>query len=538
MIEVRESNEKDVSGIRDLFLAAYGRHYAYPAYYDLQVLKKMVFDDDTLFLVAEETEDGRILGTASVIYDLGAYGDLVGEFGRLVVHPDGRKKGIGKKLMQARLARAADRLHLGFAENRVPHPFSQRISHHYGFAAAGFLPEKHSFKKRESLAIYIKHFGDALKFRRNHPHVIPESFLLAQHVLASCGIEPDAIPDSLSSAYPDDSGFEIEEMTTEGYAPLLRFERARAGHKEIFGPAHIHQGFFRLKATDSHYIIAREQGHLVGAIGYTTDEIEKTATIFELVSLDTRPVRFMIDSVISSCRRDFGVEYIETDVSAYSPGMQRTLLELKFLPVGYLPAFAFHGAERYDAIRMARLFVPVNMENVVLFEATQPVADLVLRNFSVRELLPRLGEALPGIPLFAGLSDEQTKRLAEICSLESYPSRTKLITPGQPGERAYVVLAGELIVRAGDGDPAPQVGTISPGQCLGETALLGQRPHSVAVETTTATETAVIERAELAELMRRRPDIGLILYRNLAESLGEKLREIDAGLARPRSEDS
>lgn len=532
MIEIREAIETDVEGIRDLFLAAYGRDYAYPQYYDLQVLKKMVFDDDTLFLVAEDPETKRILGTASVIYDLGEFGDLVGEFGRLIVHPDGRKRGIGKKLMEERLARAKDRLHLGFAENRVPHPFSQRISHRFGFASAGFLPEKHCFRERESLAIYIKHFGDALKLRRNHPHVIPESYLLAQKVLSSCKIEPDAILDDRTPSYPDDSDFEIEEMTTKGYAPVLRFARARANRKEIFGPARIYHGLFRLKATHSYYILAREEEQLVGAIGYTKDELEKTATIFELVSLDERPIRFMINSVIEKCREEYGLEYIETDVSAYSPGMQRTLLELRFLPVGYLPAFSFQGAERCDAIRMARLFVPVNMSNVMLFDATKPVAEIVLRNFSIRKLLPQLAEALPNVPLFSGLGDEQIKRLAEIFSIEKHPKGTKLIKPEQPREKAFVVLDGEITVMAGEDEERRKVGVISKNECLGETALLNQRPHTVCAKTTKDTEVAAIKKDDLIELMRRRPDIGVVLYKNLARSLGRKLRELDAKIAK------
>ncbi|NNE99927.1 MAG: GNAT family N-acetyltransferase [Pyrinomonadaceae bacterium] len=532
MIEIREAEETDAEGIRDLFVAAYGEHYAYPAFYDLRILKKMGFEDETLLLVALDTKTDRILGTASVIFDLGEYGDLVGEFGRLVVHPDGRNRGIGNKLMNARLEHAQDRLHLGFAENRVSHPFSQMISHRYGFASAGFLPQKHSFEVRESLAIYVRHFGDALKLRRNNPHIISEGFLLAQKVLTSCNIEPDCILDDNSPGYPDESDFEIEEMTTKGYAPLLRFERARANQKEIFGPARIHQGLFRLKASHSQYVIASKDGQMVGAIGYATDETEKTATIFEIVSLDKRPIRHLIKEVINKCRRDFDLQYIETDVSAYSPSMQKTLLELGFMPVGYLPAFTFQGAERCDAMRMARLFTPIDMSNVKLFDATKPIAEIVLQGFSARDILPRLGEALPNIYLFEGLTDEQVRRLAEICTLEKYEKEKEIVAAGQKSERAFIVLDGELEVLAGNDDAARTLGVIESGECLGETSLLSQKPHSVSAKTTKRTEAAVIKREDLVELIRRRPDIGVVLYKNLAESLGNKLRDIDAKLAR------
>lgn len=530
MIAIREARELDVEAIREIFLAAYGSNYAYPEFYDLQMLKRMVFDEDTLLLVAEDTGSGRILGTASIMFDIGAFGDLVGEFGRLVVHPDGRRRGIGRALMQGRLERVEGRLHVGIVDNRTVHPFSQRISSRHGFVAAGFLPQKLLFRKRECLAMYVRHFGDALQLRRSHPRVIPEACLLAQLVLANCGMVPDAVADDESQAYPECGGFVFEELTTHGYAALLRFERARGKRREVFGAARLLQGLFKLRASHSHYLIAREKGQLVGAVGYTIDELEKAARIFEIVTMDERPTRQLLREVTRRCRSEQGIEYIEADVSAYSPRMQRTFLELHYLPVAYIPALAFQDAERCDAIRMARLFVPLDILDVELSTQTQPVAELVVRNFATRRLLPRIVEALPNIALFAGLGDEQAARLASLCSLEKFASGTSLLCPGNSGGKAFLLLSGEVAVTAGAGDRA--VGVVRVGECLGESALLTAGPHVVSARATCATEAAVIDRDELAQLIRRRPDIGVVLYRNLAEGLGAKLRRLDADLAK------
>ncbi len=532
MIEVREAADLDVEGIIELFHAAYGENYTYPSYYDPHVLKKMVYEDDTLILVASDTKTKQVLGTASVIFDTGAFGDLAGEFGRLVVHPDGRRKGIGNRLMEARLKHAADRLHVGFVENRVAHIFSQRISDRNGFAAAGFLPLKSVFDKRESLAVYVRHFDGALKLRRNNPHIIPEGFLLAQHVLSNCGIEADAIPDDDAPAYPDERGFDFEKMTAPGYATLLRFERAQAHQKEIFGPARILQGLFRLKATQSHYILARESGQMVGAVGFTIDDIEKAVRIFEVVTLETTPIRCLIEEVISIGRRDYDIKYIEADVSAYSPRMQRTLLELQFLPVAYLPALSFQGAERCDAIRMARLFLPADFDGVRLHETTRAVFEIVKRNFTTRDLIPRLAEALPHVRLFSKLRDNQVRRMAEICTLRTFPEGTRIVDAGDNSKRAYVLLEGEFSVYAGSEKNARKVGTILKGECFGETALLNREPHSVSAVATKVSEVAVIERSDLDDLMRKRPDIGVRIYKNLAKSLGRKLRGLNADIAK------
>ncbi len=531
MIEVREASETDVTGISDLFHASYGKYYTYPGFYDPQVLKKMVFDDDTLLLVAEDTENEMILGTASVLFDLGAFGDLAGEFGRLVVHPEGRQKGIGKKLMAARLEGAGHRLHIGFVENRVTHPFSQRISAHYDFAAAGFLPLKALFDERESLALYLRLFGDALALRRNNPRVIPEAFQLAQCVLNSCGMEPDVIVDDASPSYPDERQFDLEEIHTKGYASLLRFARAKSKKRDVFGPARIHQGMFRLRSSRSDYVIARKDGHLAGAIGYSVDRVEKAVKIFEVVTVDETPIRMLVKEVIKRCRKDFDLAYIEADVSAYSPGMQRTLLELQFVPVAYKPAMAFRGAERCDAIRMVRLFVPVKLDGISLYKATQPVFDIVMSNFTTRALIPRLADAIPMIGMFSGLTPEQIRLLAGICSIDNFKKGEEVVKRGQIGERALIMLEGELGVMAGEGGDRRSVGVIGTGECFGETTLLNREEHSVTAIARTDIEAAVIANAELTALLRRRPDIGVTLYRNLAQGLGKKLRDLDAEVA-------
>ncbi len=96
MIEIREATIDDVHQVREIFVASYSDHYAYPQYYDVASLTKLVYADGTILLVAVDLDNGRVVGTASVVFGIGAYNDLLGEFGRLAVHPDYRGRGIGK----------------------------------------------------------------------------------------------------------------------------------------------------------------------------------------------------------------------------------------------------------------------------------------------------------------------------------------------------------------------------------------------------------------------------------------------------------
>src|SRR6516225_7310179 len=113
MITIREATGRDVAAIREIFLACYGTDYTDLRYYDEALLTRLVYSDDSLLLVAEDTEKGGVIGTASVDLEVGAHSDLVGEFCRLAVHPTYRQRGIGKLLLNERLRRVQDRLQVG-----------------------------------------------------------------------------------------------------------------------------------------------------------------------------------------------------------------------------------------------------------------------------------------------------------------------------------------------------------------------------------------------------------------------------------------
>ena len=226
---VREANEDDARAIVDLFRSAYGPDYVHHEFYDQREIRRMIYDDEALVLVAENARSGRVVGTASVLFRMGADSDLVGEFGRLVVHPDERGRGLGGRLMEERLDRVGSRLHMAFVEVRAPVAPSLNISYHHGFVPVGTLPQKLLFgDQREHAAYLVKYFGDALTLRRNHPRVIPEAHWLAQVALTGVGLTPDAIADEGAAPYPGNGDFDVEGAVS-GRILVAAADRARSG---------------------------------------------------------------------------------------------------------------------------------------------------------------------------------------------------------------------------------------------------------------------------------------------------------------------
>lgn len=524
-VRIRPAEDDDIEGIQALFAVTYGERYSHPEFIAGPYLRKMIYSDNSLLLVAEEAS-GDIVATASVVIDVGAYSDLVGEFGRLVVHPEHRGKRIGHRLMTERIEHVAPYLHIGFADNRVTHTRSQRISLAHEFAPVGFLP----IRNGESVALFARHFGDALSLRRNHPRVAPQVYGLAQRALQSCGIDADAIVDEMSPPYALDEGFEIEEMNARGYASLLRFERGRVQKAEIFSRARLHFGLRTLESHNTSYLLAHKHDHLVGAVGYAHDSsLDHAVRIFELVAADEQPIRFLLKELLQRSREEWRVDYVEVDVNAHAPRMQKTLLELGFVPVAYLPASVFHHTERLDTIRMQRFYVPVRTTGLQLSDPAKPVFEMVIRTLNTRAIQPRLAQMLPATRFGRHLNREQVARLSALFETVYFRKGDAIVKAGERDARLYILLSGGARVYAGSSEE--EVGVVREGELLGEVSLLRKTPHTATAIADGPVEAAMVRHRDLNELLEQRADIGVVLFRNLAAGLSSKLSRTDAFLS-------
>ena len=529
---VREAAEEDLEGILAVFEAIYGSDYPYRSFTDPTWLKRSVYGDDIVMLAALDADTKRVLGSASVVLDVGATTDLIGEFGRLVVHPDARKRGVGRRLMEARLAFVEQRLHVGVVENRCTHPYSQMISHRHGFVPVGFLPLKHRFAERENVALFARHFGNALRLRRNNPRIVPEAHSIAHLALHNCGIEPDCIIDEDATAYPRGGEFRVEELTARSMPAVLRIERGRVRRREVFGPMRLQYGFFKLSARSASYLIAHSKLEdtastpVIGGIGFIHDEVERSVRVFELIAGNDEVIFVLWSALLERCRKS-GVEYIDVDVSAHAPRMQRTLVELGFVPSAFVPAMVFHDVERLDVIKMSRVLLDdARFGHLELIPSAQVFADTVTKNITRQHVLPRLQEAIEDLELFNGLQAEQQARVAAQCQVVSFDEGSELFHMGEPADRMFVIIEGEATIHMPkDGSV---VGEVGPGELVGERALLVGEEHSATAVAHQRMVAASLSKASMDKLTRRRPDIGMILYRNLALALGSKLQRMHA----------
>jgi predicted N-acetyltransferase YhbS len=526
-LQIREARDEDVPLIRDLFTKVYGTSYRYREFYDNYWLKKTVYSDNYLFLVA--TDGNKILGSASIYYDIGSYTDLIGEFGRLVVDPDVRERGIGTMLMKERLKFANQRLHFGLANTRTRHTFAQRISYKHGFQPIGFLPLASLFEERESTAVMGQLFPSARELRRNHPRIIPEVFPLASQVLSNLNLPNDLLVIEDADSYPMNEEYGIDELAESGLPYLLRIERGRLKRRQVFGNLMLSYGYFALQAREAQYLVARQGETIVGAIGYVYDQIGKTIKIVELIDIDDAVGGFLLRELDRHASKDLEVAFAEVAVSAYWPRIQRTLDQLGFCPVAYCPSYVFHGMERLDAIRMAKLYVPYQLGRLQLIPQVEEIFNTIAPGFLSKRIGIRIDEFTRNVSIFKGLIDSQLRSISGICKVVNFWAGDIIFSEDEVHRNLYMLLSGEIEISVGPADVL--VGKVMAGDVLGEISLVAGSPHSATARVSKDAQCIIVAHEDFESLTKKYPRIGLTIMQNIAHSLGDKLLQADITIA-------
>lgn len=229
----RHIKESDIPGVINLFKRNYGDDYAIPEFYDDQWVKRGIYSDHIIWLVLEE--EGEVVASGACVLDYGDANDQIGEIGRVVVHPDRKGRGLGKRLVAALLDATDDTVEFAFGEARTVHPLSQMLFERAGFSAVGFLPQTYTFgEARESFVLYAQLYGNGKMLRaKKPPQVISEVAPLARHALSAFGL-PEELNIVECDPYPEVSPCTVQPMNRCSLARLLRIEHGRVLEPLLF----------------------------------------------------------------------------------------------------------------------------------------------------------------------------------------------------------------------------------------------------------------------------------------------------------------
>jgi signal transduction histidine kinase len=125
------------------------------------------------------------------------------------------------------------------------------------------------------------------------------------------------------------------------------------------------------------------------------------------------------------------------------------------------------------------------------------------------------------VPLFADLADDDLARIcAEAQDVRLAPGDV-LFREGDPGDRAFVVTAGQVEVLRDTDRREVLLAVRGEGEVIGEMALLQEEPRSATVRARTATDLISIPKAALDDLLQTSPSASRSVFQTLLRRMRE-----------------
>lgn len=128
-------------------------------------------------------------------------------------------------------------------------------------------------------------------------------------------------------------------------------------------------------------------------------------------------------------------------------------------------------------------------------------------------------ERLRAVPLFSNLSKKDVAAIAKATDEVTFPAGHQLITEGELGNEAFVMLRGSCTVTRN----GKKVATLSDGDVIGEYTILEHAPRVASVTCDDECVMLVIDRRHFAALLESTPALAIKFLQELAG----RLRELD-----------
>jgi len=136
-------------------------------------------------------------------------------------------------------------------------------------------------------------------------------------------------------------------------------------------------------------------------------------------------------------------------------------------------------------------------------------------------------ETLQKYALFGGMVDEQIEKIIPLMKQERYTPDEVIITEGQPNDKIYFLIEGQIEVKKRD----VVLSHFGEGDVFGEMEVLDVMPAIASIRAVTQVRVMTISNQALREIYKIDVKIFSLIIMNLARDLSRRLRRMDEIMA-------
>jgi len=163
------------------------------------------------------------------------------------------------------------------------------------------------------------------------------------------------------------------------------------------------------------------------------------------------------------------------------------------------------------------------------FDAGAPPSPILTRSARQGNMVDSfdLHAAVRATSAFRDLSDASVEFLIGAAELETFDPGATLMTQGEPGDHALLILAGEVTVTADSPRGAIPVSTLKAPSLVGETGALAKLPRTATARARTAVSALRIGRRALIEVARATPSLLI----DVVGRMGDRMRKVNSAIS-------
>ena len=392
-----------------------------------------------------------------------------------------------------------------------------------GFKCVGFQPLKHRVGREDGILFYARVNESTKVTRFPFSKSIESVSALATAVLEAFDLElPQSVFDGVTG-YPLKTDVVVHPAGVEDYELWQIQSESAIDQIEISSGSNYGFGFLRTRPTyPLQAIIGQRDVRVTSGLTFCFDEMDRCVRVLSGFTVDDISMGALLQEVVNIANDEYDAAYVEIDVVMTAPRFLKCVEQLGFLPVAYLPAFHREGGQLKDVVKLVKLNIPYNSNDVPVTAGARRISERVEEKFDELKAGVGLINLLRALPLFEGLGDGELRKITLLFGQKLSQANELVFNAADASDEAYVIMRGQIEIYI---DPAkPPIATLSNGQIFGELAFLDGNERTARAISKTPSILLVLKRTEFNELIEREPHLGMVVLRNIAQDLAGKLR--------------